>query len=233
LALHATGLLTIYSVLPPIKQVEFGGDNQVLEIESAFVSDSAGEVAYEPPEMVAPDDWSDPANKDYLAPPQLESPTTLPKVANSSVVQPNLQVDETPAQPEFIPAQSEIVFRKPTPTAKHIPDRPERRPTRPRPSSLTTQIPGVDNTLPPVFSANTELQYPDEAIRRRLEGEVLLELRVATDGTVLDVKVLRSSGHPVLDRAAVAAVKKWKGQPAMRGGKAVESVERLPVNFRL
>jgi protein TonB len=101
------------------------------------------------------------------------------------------------------------------------------------PSSATTTITGLDETLPPVFKTNAALEYPARAVQLRLEGEVMLELRVTVDGSVKDVKVLRSSGHEILDRAAVKSVKSWKGQPAMRRGQAVETVERLPIRFRL
>lgn len=46
------------------------------------------------------------------------------------------------------------------------------------------------------------LNYPDEARRRNLSGELELEVTLNADGSLLDIKLLRSSGHEVLDEAA-------------------------------
>ena len=83
------------------------------------------------------------------------------------------------------------------------------------------------------LSDNQPPEYPVEAVRRRLEGVVLLELHVAVSGTIDQVEVLESSGHAILDRAAVEAVVTWRGTPAKRWGRAVATIERLPIRFRL
>jgi TonB family protein len=57
-----------------------------------------------------------------------------------------------------------------------------------------------------------EPQYPDLARRNNISGSARVELLVATDGKVKDVKVL--GGNPVLVQAAVTAVMKWKYEPA-------------------
>jgi len=48
--------------------------------------------------------------------------------------------------------------------------------------------------------------YPQEASRRKEQGTALLDVRLARDGTVLGVRVERSSGYPLLDEAAMKAV---------------------------
>lgn len=76
--------------------------------------------------------------------------------------------------------------------------------------------------------------YPRAAIRERLEGEVLLRVRVDESGRPVDVEVERSSGHRVLDRTAREHVlKRWRFQPAMVAGQAVAAWALVPVNFRL
>ena len=49
--------------------------------------------------------------------------------------------------------------------------------------------------------------YPPEAIARGIEGETILLLRYKPDGTLLDAKVAHSSGHAILDQAALRAVR--------------------------
>jgi periplasmic protein TonB len=48
--------------------------------------------------------------------------------------------------------------------------------------------------------------YPQEASRRKQQGTALLDVTLARDGTVLGVRVERSSGFPLLDEAAIKAV---------------------------
>jgi TonB family protein len=54
--------------------------------------------------------------------------------------------------------------------------------------------------------------YPDLARRNNISGSVRVELLVTPDGRVKDVKVL--GGNPVLVQAVMAAVVKWKYEPA-------------------
>ena len=83
------------------------------------------------------------------------------------------------------------------------------------------------------LSANQPPAYPLEAIRKRLEGVVTLRLSINSSGAVTGVEVIESSGHRILDQAAVNAVSRWKGTPATRWGRSVASTERLPIRFRL
>jgi TonB family protein len=48
--------------------------------------------------------------------------------------------------------------------------------------------------------------YPPEAVARGIEGETILMLRYNPDGTLRDAKIARSSGHAILDQAALRAV---------------------------
>jgi len=54
--------------------------------------------------------------------------------------------------------------------------------------------------------------YPDLARRNNISGSARVELLIAPDGKVKDVKVL--GGNPVLVQAVVSAVMKWKYEPA-------------------
>ena len=70
--------------------------------------------------------------------------------------------------------------------------------------------------------------YPPEAVTHGIEGEVRLILKFATDGSVEDVVLAASSGHPILDNAAIKA--------AYAMGKLTGVTSReliLPVSFRL
>ncbi|MDR2507265.1 MAG: TonB family protein [Candidatus Accumulibacter sp.] len=72
------------------------------------------------------------------------------------------------------------------------------------------------------------LFYPREAIERGLEGTVHLIVRFANDGSVINVGVTASSGHALLDDAAVQAVYAMGRKMGVASGELA-----LPVRFRL
>jgi TonB family protein len=74
--------------------------------------------------------------------------------------------------------------------------------------------------------------YTDEARRRNIEGEVVLEIVVRRDGTVGDVRVLARLGAG-LDQRAIDAVRQWRFAPARRRGTPVDVVVEVAVEFRL
>jgi protein TonB len=73
--------------------------------------------------------------------------------------------------------------------------------------------------------------YPQLARTAHAEGMVILEAIIDAQGRVESVKVLRSL--PLLDQAAVDAVKQWTFTPAMLNGAAVPVVMTVTVNFQL
>jgi len=90
-------------------------------------------------------------------------------------------------------------------------------------------------TVPPIpcYKSNPSPEYPELARRRGYEGEVLLSGMISVNGTVIALKVKGSSGHPILDRAAVKAVAMWEFEPARRMGSPVPLLVDIPVRFVL
>jgi protein TonB len=74
-------------------------------------------------------------------------------------------------------------------------------------------------------------RYPAIAQASRVEGVVILEAVIAEDGSVQDVRVLRSK--PLLDDAAVEAVRQWRFTPTLLGGQPVPVVMTVTVSFSL
>ena len=73
--------------------------------------------------------------------------------------------------------------------------------------------------------------YPDLAKRARVQGVVLLQVTVDETGNVSDLKIIR--GHPLLNQAAVDAVKQWKYSPTLLNGEPVPVIATVTVNFLL
>jgi TonB family protein len=74
--------------------------------------------------------------------------------------------------------------------------------------------------------------YTDEARSLKLEGEVLLEVSFAANGTLHVNHVVRGLGHG-LDEAAIAAANKMRFKPATRGGQPVDSTAVVHVTFQM
>lgn len=75
--------------------------------------------------------------------------------------------------------------------------------------------------------------YPRLSRVRGESGTVLLRARVETNGTVSEIRIKHSSGHDLLDRAAVAAVRDWEIEPYRRNHSAMVAWVELPVIFEL
>jgi TonB family protein len=76
-----------------------------------------------------------------------------------------------------------------------------------------------------------EPEYPADAKSRSIQGAVVLDVQVLTDGTVGTIGIV--SGEPLLAQAAVHAVRQWRYQPEFVNGRSVEAQTRVTVNFTL
>jgi protein TonB len=78
--------------------------------------------------------------------------------------------------------------------------------------------------------------HPDyPAMSRKLgeEGEAAFDVDVATDGTVADARLTKSTGHERLDEAARAAIVGARYRAAVKNGEPVTSTTKLRIEFRL
>jgi protein TonB len=74
-------------------------------------------------------------------------------------------------------------------------------------------------------------QYPPIAQSARVQGVVIIEATIGPDGTVQDARVLRSI--PLLDGAALDAVKRWEFTPTLLNGQPVPVIMTVTVQFTL
>jgi protein TonB len=85
----------------------------------------------------------------------------------------------------------------------------------------------------PLYRQNPAPAYPRKARRRGYEGIVMLKVLVDENGRVDDLMVLESSGHPILDRTALASVRKWLFEPGTEGGIKKKMWVKVPIRFDL
>ena len=81
----------------------------------------------------------------------------------------------------------------------------------------------------PIKVKDVKPQYPPAAYTARVSGTVMIEATVDTHGKVSAARVVKSV--PMLDTAALDAVKKWEYRPTMLNGTAVPVIVTVRVNF--
>jgi protein TonB len=92
---------------------------------------------------------------------------------------------------------------------------------------------GVVREAAPLYQSNPPPEYPRMARRRGLEGVVTIEAKVDPNGRVAELRLFASSGHSLLDKAALKAVRGWKFSPGTVGGRAQSMWVKVPVRFQL
>jgi len=128
-----------------------------------------------------------------------------------------------PPKPEAPPAEPLLKNTIDTEEAPQVVKQPP--PVTPQPKAKTTakrEVRVAQRKL------SEHLFYPPDAVARGIEGEVRLILKLSADGNVEDVSIASSSGHSILDNAAIKA--------AYAMGKLTGVTSReliLPVIFRL
>lgn len=106
----------------------------------------------------------------------------------------------------------------------------------PAPVTPTATVPAAnpaagDHTVPVPMTRQAP-RYPPEELRRGIGGTVQVRVQVAADGTVQDSTIDSGSGNRNLDRAALAASRRWTFQPATRGGQPVKAEVVVPIEFK-
>ena len=74
-------------------------------------------------------------------------------------------------------------------------------------------------------------RYPASALQPGVGSTTVLQVEVSRYGVPTSSRIVQRSGSPVLDRAAMAAVAKWRFRPATRDGEPVAASLEVPIEF--
>lgn len=176
--------------------------------------------------------------------PEVTLPQALPMVVQFSRPRP------VPAVPEEVKPKPAVVPQK-APVKKSVTaDKPVETTTQAATDSVAVSEPVPQQVSAPVrervkeeevvgprsdagYLNNPAPAYPQLAISRKWEGQVLLNVRVFSNGSVDSIEVARTSGRKVLDDAAVKTVQTWRFVPAKRGKDAIDGWVQVPIDFKL
>ena len=100
------------------------------------------------------------------------------------------------------------------------------------PYKTMPEYPGGQKEL--MYFLSQSVQYPVECQKGGIQGRVICQFAVAKNGKIEDVRVVRSGGHPLLDKEAVRVLRSMpKWIPGKKRGEPVRVKYTVPVNFAL
>jgi len=142
------------------------------------------------------------------------------------------EIDLTMPRPALPPATAGASPAQAIPPGAPPPAPAPSRGAAPPPSPNPTEPIRVGGMVDePRKTVHVDPIYPPDAIKAGIQGVVILEATIATDGTVKQAKVLRP--FPPLTESAVEAVMKWKYTPTLLNGVPVEVLMTVAVSFSL
>lgn len=108
-------------------------------------------------------------------------------------------------------------------------------PSLPAPAVPQLNLPGAEvvRSVSQLACDIPQPRYPPAARRRQQEGTVTLRVSIDRSGAIGEVVVSASSGHELLDAAAVAALRQGHCQPYVENGVRIGATAELPVGFSL
>lgn len=93
----------------------------------------------------------------------------------------------------------------------------------------------IDNSpLPIILLSNIrgKVDYPEEARKRSLQGRVIIEFLISTEGKAY-ITSIKKSVHPILDNQVINAIKETNFEPGTVNGNPVNVLISMPVDFNL
>ena len=221
-ALHAVVLFGLHFGTPA-KPLPLAPDNVVVELTTAAEEPAPPpDIPPEPqPEPPVPEPIASPEPESVPEPPPEERPAPLPEPV--AMPEPAPPIPKPPAPK----AKPKTIASKPAPATAAGP-----------PTGAATASPGAaekksGTTASIRVSSNPAPAYPPAARQAHQEGVVTVDVEVNAAGLPTSVSLARSSGFTSLDHAAIAAVRRWRFEPARNAGVAVRGRVRVPVRFQL
>ncbi len=164
---------------------------------------------------------------------QAESRQIMARIERPSVRDAELN---RPLQPDNVESpQPLVVSNRATDSAQVTPGQAEREGDSEQDSKAATGSAasrGADENEQPIkLASNPDPEYPEEAKAAKLQGRVVLSIRVGADGRVESLKLSRSSGVKSMDDSALKTVKDWRFDPAKRFGRPVVMEIRHAIRF--
>jgi periplasmic protein TonB len=178
------------------------------------------------------------------APPVMEPELKTNDTAQAQPTTPAAEAEEvrtegepgpvTTAEPAFTePANESATIRASESSAAGAGKGNRQEEERNRKTAASNDTTGGLIAAEPIYRLNPPPTYPPAARQRHYQGTVLLDVLVDEGGKVGELRVARSSGHHLLDTAALNGVRHWRFEPGRRDGVEIAMWVQIPVRFVL
>ncbi|HVU08390.1 MAG TPA: energy transducer TonB [Verrucomicrobiae bacterium] len=155
--------------------------------------------------------------------PVVVPPPPQPKIEPPPKLEEKPQPAPTPKPEMTIPEPKPIPPPKPPPAPKPVVVPP------PQPKPVEEYVAVSE----PQYAQRVEPIYPEQAKRWHQQGIVVLSLYINESGALDKIEIAKSSGFPLLDNAAIRAMKMSHFNPALSGSVPIRSHAEVTVTFRL
>lgn len=254
LALHGLAIVPLLLAGMSGSSADDGEPALMVELSLAAPTTGAAAEADSPEAPAEPRQHPEPPapleQSEVIREPEPEQPPPPQEIA---AAEPEIKLDLPPPDEPPPPTAAEL---KPVAPPRPKPKPPQAKPAaapRPTTPAALTRAPSPDagnagvtqqqaaaasslvvfEGKPRFRSPPTPAVYPPRSIALGQQGEVMVRVRLEPDGSAAEIMVWRSSKFPLLDRAALTAVRGWHFLPAMRNGRPVAAWVEIPVRFHL
>lgn len=139
--------------------------------------------------------------------------------------------DDTVLDDEVLDIDAEIDIEAPL-DLPDLPPPPAREEEERDEAEIFVVVEEMPELIGGIASLYAVIEYPDLALRAGIEGTVIVQFVIETNGTPTNVQIMKSGGS-ILDTAALEAIKKLKFKPGKQRGKPVRVRYAMPVRFKL
>lgn len=179
------------------------------------------DIALAAPKSDAPAE-TPPPPKPVSKPPEKKQPKPKKPKVKSEIKKPAVKPDKRPQESPRQTAAPPMPPVQPAPAVRSG-DSPQR-------SAIVSDTPAYADAN---YLHNPKPVYPRIARQRHWKGRVVLRVLVSAGGRCSELSVYRSSGHDILDEAAMEAVREWQFVPGKHGDTPVASAVHVPIEFTL
>ncbi|WP_051710285.1 energy transducer TonB [Andreprevotia chitinilytica] len=163
--------------------------------------------------------------------PPKPQPAPQPQAAPKTLAKPPVPLPKSDTAPVAPPETA-----KPHEVAKEAAPEPAKESAQKAAEAKPAAVPAKEEETGASAQASylsRPVRYPEQSRVLGEEGTVVVRIKVGEDGVPQELEVAKSSGFERLDADAMRTVKKWRFNPAKRGGKPIAGWATVPLNYSL
>ncbi|MDC5705217.1 energy transducer TonB [Vibrio europaeus] len=177
-------------------------------------------------------------SKEQVTPPEPQKVVKQPKPVEKKVVKKKPKVEKKVTKAKPVPKKQPVANQTKEKPAQKVVEKkqaPKQHESKAQPGLVNQGASSqpVMVTKPSFLTRPSAPRYPRLARKRGVEGIALYEIWLDKDGKQVKQVLISSSGTDMLDKSALAAIKKWRFSPHSVDGQKMAHRVQIPVRFKL